>query len=166
MALDLVAGHLVQEAIRRIPADEADGFARTAFNRYYYSAYLEVRKGLRTLKPEWSQDLPHAQIPEILRGTIHKTFNDARNKALRRGDAEIIKMCESARSAASDLAKLLDLGRQVRVTADYHPEIPIDFVPQPNFVLNAISIDSARSWPHKAKAYVSPIVSTWRHLNV
>lgn len=163
--MELVGSHLKSEAINRLPRPEADLFGRTAFNRFYYATYLEVRRGLAEMRHEWAGDMPHAAIPEILRGTIKKELSKGKQQAQKLDDQALVKRCASATSAALDLAKLLDEGRSVRVTADYHPEILIDFAHAPDFQLNSVPVNLALSWPHRARTLMQAIADAWKQLH-
>ncbi len=61
-----VGHHLQKIAISKTDQNR-DVFARSAFNRYYYGAYLNVRELLSSLNPEWSRPR-HRHIPYILTG--------------------------------------------------------------------------------------------------
>ncbi|MEO6280065.1 hypothetical protein [Roseateles sp.] len=163
--MEQVGSHLRKEAIRLIPSGEADLFGRTAFNRFYYATYLEVRAGLSKMRPEWAGEMPHATIPEVLRGTIKRELAKGRAKALKADDHNLASQCASAASAAEDLARLMDEGRQVRVTADYYPEVLVNFVVAPDFELNSVAVNTASTWPFRAKSFVRIILGVWRQIN-
>jgi hypothetical protein len=62
-----VAHHLQQQAINlRANAAQADRFGRSAFNRYYYSTFIRVRKMFLILNPAGNFRI-HSQFPEKLR---------------------------------------------------------------------------------------------------
>ncbi|MCE4535805.1 hypothetical protein LXT12_00840 [Pelomonas sp. P7] len=164
--MERVGSYLRQEAVRLLPQAEADLFGRTAFNRFYYATYLEVRSGLSKMKAEWTGEMPHAMIPEILRGTVKKELTKGRAKALKADDHQLAAQCASAASAAMDLAKLLDEGRQVRVTADYYPEVLVNFARAPDFELNSVAVLSASSWPYRARVFMQVISGVWRQVYV
>jgi hypothetical protein len=163
--MEIVADHLEQQAMTRSVSSERDSFGRSAFNRYYYATFLQVKSGLAELRPEWAGDMAHAKIPEMLRGTICSDLKKGHQKALRTSDHEVVVLCSRAVSAAKELAKLMDEGRATRVTADYHPEIPVSFSTGVRFRLNSVGVDAARIWPHRARALVADIQSAWRQIN-
>ncbi|XHS78108.1 hypothetical protein ACFJGW_20660 [Burkholderiaceae bacterium UC74_6] len=163
--MEIVARHLQQEAIRRGPADAADLFGRSAFNRYYYATFLEVKGGLGALRDEWTRNIAHADLPQILRGQVKKQLAAGKRKAMRADDYKSAGICASADSAAEDLAKLLDAGRATRVTADYHPEIPVDFASAPDFQLDTVGVQAAQTWPHRARGYLQVISNAWRQIH-
>jgi len=163
--MEVVASHLQEEAVRRSPGPDADQFARSAFNRYYYATFLEVKAKLATLRPEWANEMQHAAMPEILRGKVKAALTAGRNKATRADDRKIAQLCQDACRAAAEVAKLLDEGRVTRVTADYHPDIPVDFIHSPDFELNKVGVKVARHWPQRARVQMSLIGNAWRQIH-
>lgn len=165
LCVEVVAGYLQDEAIRRIPNAEADQFARSAFNRYYYAAFLEVKAKLGALRPEWANQMQHAAMPELLRGQVKHALTVGRKQASRADDHKIAQMCQDACRAAVDLAELLDEGRATRVTADYHPNIPVEFIALSDFELNKVGVKRARHWPQRAKVHMTLISNAWRQIH-
>jgi hypothetical protein len=143
---------------------ERDYFGRSAFNRYYYATFLQVKTGLGGLRVEWST-MAHAGIPEVLRGTVQRELKQGRTRAQRASDQEVVALCSRALAAVADLAKLMEKGYATRVTADYHPEIPVDFSGGQSFKLNTIGVDDARAWPNRAQVLVGAITSAWKQVN-
>jgi hypothetical protein len=158
-----VALLLQVEALRRSKADGNDEFGRSSFNRFYYSAYLEVRKELGALRAEWF-GLKHASIPETLRGTVQKEIKRLLGKANKNGDHQLVQLCLSAKSASLNLADLLEKAYAARVVADYNPEIEVKFS-ETQFELNDVSVSIARTWPHRASAYMNSIATVWGQID-
>ena len=75
------------------------------------------------------------------------------------------RLCSDAISAAKGLASLLEEGYATRVTADYFPDIPIDFLSKNEFKLNAITVSHAHSWPPKASGFVATLERAWRQID-
>ncbi|AZP13561.1 hypothetical protein [Undibacterium parvum] len=165
MGMEIVARHLQEQAESKAPSHEGDLFGRSAFNRYYYAAYLEVRFGLSGWRPEWKGDMAHAKIPEILRGQVLRTLKTGLRAAERNSDNEVASLCSGGITAARELAQLMDNGRSARVTADYNPEIKVEFRPDTNFRLNTVGVHEARSWPVKARTWVNIISQAWRQVD-
>lgn len=163
--METVAQHLRDQALTRTIPLEQDQFARFSFNRYYYAAFLRVRDGLKIMSPAWNE-MPHSQMPDLLRGQIHSSLRKGISQAKRNDDSDLASKCSIALKAASKLAALLDEGRMTRVTADYMPEHPVDFSSSPNFSLNSITFKIAKSWPHNANIYMQNIEKAWRQINV
>jgi hypothetical protein len=160
-----VASFLEKEALSRLSEGDGDAFGRTAFNRYYYATFLLVRDALRSFRSEWTET-PHASVPEILRGTIVKELKKGRRHAEKNEDKPTSSMCYDAIKASEALADLMDKGRRVRVTADYNPEIPIDFTKVGDFKLNAVNVTEARDWPCKSESLILTIKLAWKQINV
>lgn len=163
--MENVADHLEQQAVARHSPLEKDSFGRSAFNRYYYATYLLVRAGLAGLRAEWAGEMPHATIPELLRGTVCTELKRGHTKAVRTGDSELAALCSRAITASKDLAKLMDEGRAIRVVADYRPDVPISFAVGSRFKLNTIPVEEARIWAPKARAFLKDISSAWRQVH-
>lgn len=164
--MEIVAQHLQQQAIKRREHLERDLFGRSAFNRYYYAMFLDVKTGLGGLRPEWGNEIAHKAVPELLRGTVKTHLQQGSKKALRANDAEVVSLCEKAKSAAESLAKMMDQGRATRVAADYTPDIPVEFSTSADFSLNTVSVEEARQWPYRARGLIAIIASAWKQIHV
>jgi hypothetical protein len=163
MTMEIVGQYLQHEATQR-SGRERDFFGRTAFNRYYYASYLGVKKTLGSLRKEWDT-IAHADVPQLLRGTIKTELSNGRKKAVKAEDAETIEMCSRAINAVMELANLMEEGYATRVTADYTPGILIDFSTLHNFKLNTIFVKQAANWPAKARLLCTTIAVAWNQTN-
>ncbi len=65
-----VAHHL-QKTAHSMAGLERDAFARSAYNRYYYACYLEIRTAFSEMSAEWGRSA-HKKFPEILRSSISR----------------------------------------------------------------------------------------------
>jgi hypothetical protein len=81
-----VALHLQVMANARQGPDR-DAFARSAYNRYYYACFLEIRATLKEMSLGWSK-APHNSYPDILTA-IAKDFRAERERAFRLGDGDL-----------------------------------------------------------------------------
>jgi hypothetical protein len=70
--LPSVADHL-SKAARNAGGGEADAFGRSAFNRYYYAAFLSTRELLATIERSW-KGVPHSNIPDLLENDLRTRF--------------------------------------------------------------------------------------------
>ena len=165
MEIALVGKFLQDEAMSRGDYDQKNAFARSSFNRYYYAAFLTTSRVLGHLKGEWVE-LPHKNIPEVLRVSLSKELNLARKKAQRVGDKDTLQACSTGITAAKSLATLLSLGYSTRVVADYKYDTNVQFTGHDGFTLNAVPISVAKHWPQKARGYAESIESAWRQANV
>lgn len=163
--IESVASHLSAHALSHSSSDERDCFGRFAFNRYYYASFLMVKAELGIMRKEWNE-LPHASIPELLTGQILTGLKRGLKTAQRSSDVELIAQCSQAIAAAKELADLLNKGKAVRLTADYFPNIPVDFFSAHGFKLNSVTIEEAKTWPFKSKSYIDKIQFAWKQINV
>lgn len=164
--MQIVANHLFDEVQRRIDLAEKNWFGRSAFNRCYYATFLNVRDGLKRMNPKWSE-LPHKDIPEVLKGTIRKEFSRGKTKASKVSDWDTMHMCQRAATAALELSDLMTKGYATRIVADYYPEIliSIDASPGHECFLNSIGAKEAQYWSSRSEVYVNEIVSVWSQIN-
>lgn len=162
--MKVVAHHLQTHASKLPDTVERDLFARTAFNRYYYATYLDVKKVLGALNPSWGR-INHSEVPEIVSGPLHKVLSKGREQAKRESDPSTADLCSRAMNATHLLAALMTSGYATRVAADYDPEILIDFTDVFDFALNAVRVKEASDWPGKARAYLYTISSAWKQVH-
>ncbi len=142
-------------------------FCRSAFNRYYYSAFLITREMLGALNPTW-KGTAHGNIPELLKnGVVRQVRNQVRSNE-RSGiinSAEASRYRERCNSATSDLAEMLNRAYSIRVLADYDPEEEIT-VTHGEYELDSYTLSAARRWPDRASTYCGKILSVWRDLGL
>lgn len=162
--MEMVALHLEDEALRRTPDSGRDLFGRSAFNRYYYATFLRVQNALRLHRPQWAKN-GHSKLPKILKDEVIKELKASLERGKKTGDSEVTKLCSDAISAAKALASLLEEGYATRVTADYFPDVPVNFVSAKEFKLNAITVTHAHGWPTKASGFVATLEKAWRQIN-
>lgn len=160
--MEVVAQHLKGHTVTLAAGEDRDQFGRSAFNRFYYSAYLTVKRELGAVISTLPRD--HAGIPNFLRTTVKKELAEGTRRARRAEDAELVDICARAKSAAIELADLMEQGYSTRVLADYFPEKPVNFSGLPNFELNNVSVEHAQTWPHRARVFARSIVDAWRQI--
>ena len=97
--------------------------------------------------------------------TVSKDIVRFRKLAQKVSDAELINLCQRAKSAVHELADLLTRSYAVRVVADYNLEIPIDFSAADRFRLNGIEITEAHQWPEKAKTFCCSVSDLWKQMD-
>lgn len=164
-SLQTVADHLRSEATSRFQTPDGDYFGRSAFNRYYYATFLEIKTTLGKLRTEWDGNIAHADIPMLLRGRITDDLKKGKAKAMKADDSYAISLCSQGIAAARDLAQMMEICRAIRVVADYNPEIPIEFTEATNFVLSSTPVLEAGRWPNRARACLASIANAWRQVN-
>lgn len=163
MSLNKVANFLKDQAIKNADADERDSFGRSAYNRFYYCSYLEVRGFLSEIEKGWG-DANHSAIPDILHANFEKKFKTEIGKAKRNDDKKLVSILSDGLGAIKLLKLLLQDGYASRVVADYKPEIKVIFYSN-NFSLNSVDVDMAKQWPIKTQTLVGVIKNAWRHVN-
>ncbi|WP_306258659.1 hypothetical protein [Pararhizobium sp. IMCC21322] len=159
-----VAHHLQQRAVAVSPK-ERDSFARSAYNRYYYSVFLQAREMMREINPAWSS-LPHADYPKTLSGKIRKDFINERKKAVKREDGELVKVIDHACRSIAELKKIIVAANATRVVADYEPEEGVEFLAEGRFSLRSIDVTDAHAWTTKVETHCRTVSRAWKQLNV
>jgi hypothetical protein len=158
-------GHYLQlEAIQQ-NGQNRDEFARSAFNRYYYSAYLDTRALVAALDPTWAS-IAHKTLPELLQGTVRKKFRAEKARAEKSGDGQLATMLDGAVRATVNLARLLSVAYSVRVVADYQPDEKVNFSSAERFSLKNIDITTAHAWNQQTRIWITSIHQAWSQISV
>ena len=158
----IVGDHLAGEAANRGDATEFDLFSRSAFNRYYYSAFLSVRRVLKLLDPVWATP-SHQSMPEVLRGEVLNRLKRQVRNAQKTGQISQTKgdqLFHAAGTAAVELSNLLKSARETRRLADYEPEIRV--VRDGSATkLGEWSLEAARNWERRVEAQSNTILKIY-----
>lgn len=162
--MEIVGLHLQNIASNRPNPVERDLFGRSAFNRYYYATYLNVKEFLGSLRGEWGR-ISHDAVPDLLMGAVKKVLQNGRERAKRASDKDTVELCSRAIHAVHELSKMMTEGYASRVAADYNPEVKIDFSDAYDFTLNFVRVKEAAGWPNKARAFLQTINSAWRQVD-
>lgn len=165
--MELVAHRLSNIAQTEKDRSAANLFGRTAFNRYYYAAFLEVRSALKNLNPDWSRPA-HKAVPELLTGQVLEKIKKQistweKTGVLAAGRASALRT--QANGATSGLADLLKSAREVRRVADYEPETLCEVTPK-GVVLGTDSLHAAKQWPERVRAHTSLIQKIYNELGL
>ena len=153
-----VGHHLQKEAIAAGAGDK-DAFARSAFNRYYYSAFLNIRKMLGSLDPKWSLTR-HSKFPEVL-NKVGKKLSQERPRACKHKDWILVNRINNAKRAAAELATTMTTAYAIRVVADYEPEEQVDFKRSTRFALRSVDISDAHDWENRTRMLCSTVKRVW-----
>jgi len=140
-------------ARRAVPKD-LDVFGRSAFNRYYYATFLEVRQSLKKFNPNWQGT--HSSIPEELTGSITREIANIQRSVARIPDNQAVSICKIAKRSLRELADLMKDAYSVRVIADYYPDISIQ-LDAGRFKLDRTNITTAHDWLYRAQTYIMAI---------
>lgn len=157
--MKIVGDQLATWALAQTEGDKKDLFGRSAFNRYYYAAFLSTRQMLGEFEPKWQRTV-HRNIPDLLKNTLKKKLESAIDeRILPRGEGEQV-ITEHNKSVRA-LADLLEQAYQVRISADYEPEVRIQ---QTNKVISLGNhkLTSAKEWPGRANSYCKAIRRAWK----
>lgn len=161
--MQVVGHHLQLEAIKQAPA-QRDLFARSAYNRYYYAVFLNVRGMVEKLNPSWTNQ-PHKGYPELLKGSVVRKFKQARARAVRLSDHEAVSTFAAGISATLSLATLMETAYAIRIVADYHPLELVDFHSSSRFSLKSIGITEAHTWEPTARTLIANIIQAWAQMD-
>ena len=163
----IVAAALALQAMKSADKREFDLFGRSAFNRFYYDAYLSVRETLRLMDAGWAEQ-SHKQIPELLRGAVVKRIKNAAKVATESSQISIPesqRLVARASSSAAALADLLRMAYRVRVVADYKIEMPVLREGQVAR-LDGCTLESAKHWGDKTRIHSSAILGVCESLGL
>lgn len=150
--------HLQREAVNLGRANGGEPFARSSFNRYYYSIFLEVRELFASVDTSWAT-LPHKSYPEILRGKFKKRIKKVQEIARRGEDNILYADCRRANSYLLNLASLMERAYALRVIADYNPDIAVEFDGADRFKLSDTKISEAHEWQSRVRIWIDSIRS-------
>jgi hypothetical protein len=165
-SLPTVAEHLSQVAKARV-ADEADAFGRTAFNRYYYAAFLSTRELLIQIERSWASTA-HGNIPGLLETELLKRIRRALKELQAKGlvaEGKAKSLISQAGSAGGEMASILRMAYNVRVTADYAPEEKVVFEPS-TFRLANHSEAEAKRWLQRIDRNKGVILSVAKEVSL
>jgi hypothetical protein len=163
----IVGDHLANEAGTRGLPDDRDRFGRSAFNRYYYSAFLAVRTVLRKIEPGWATP-SHQDVPVVLKGEVLKRVRKQVQASEKSGmitHAQGEQFYRAAATAASELSNLLTSARETRRIADYEPETRISDDGK-GMKLGAYSLEAAKSWENRVRAHAGTILNVYDQLGL
>jgi hypothetical protein len=96
---------------------------------------------------------------------VKKALLKGRDKAQRASDRETVELCSRAVYATHELSKMMTEGYATRVTADYYPEVKIDFTDAYDFTLNLVRVKDAADWPSRARVFLRTISAAWKQVN-
>lgn len=158
-------GHHLQKEAMKPASQERDAFARSAFNRYYYSAFLNIREMLGDLDSSWSS-MTHKSYPEVLQGQVKRRFNQARSRAVRNDDTVLVDRIDAAKRAIDELTKTMRTAYGIRVVADYEPLEEVEFDPKHRFSLRSVGITDAHQWESNTRILCQNVRNTWNEIHV
>lgn len=162
-----VAEHLSSEAkVQKEPLD-ADAFARSAFNRYYYATFLGVRKFVSALDADWARRT-HSGLPDLLEGDVLKIIRNQAKKLEKQGaitTSRVRAISKQAGQASSEIASILRIAYNVRVVADYKPEQLVLFN-HADFALADHTRAEARNWKTRVDQAIGVLLGISKELGL
>ena len=158
--LENVAGKLVE--LSHLPEFPPDAYARSAFNRYYYSTFLEARKMLCAIDVAWERTA-HKSYPDHLKGKMLQKLKKKARILRNTDDYSAADILDAACHGLPELAKIMEEAYNLRVVADYEPDIKVNFDDRRNFSLNNISIEAAKSWTNRASRIRGQVLKAWSY---
>lgn len=139
-----------------------DLYGRSAYNRYYYAAFLAVREMIRKIDGD-DKRINHASVSEILEKRILKKLK-LRIKSLSKKEfitqSEADRLKSSAQTATSSLSEMMKRAYDLRAIADYEPETKVEFSGSVIYLLD-YKLSKAQRWFDEANAYCKKIIKLW-----
>ena len=157
-------GHHLQTHAHGLGGGPRDAYARSAYNRYYYSVFLRTRDLFRSINPSWSR-ASHGDYPKILLGDVRKQLQRGWTRARKDGDRRLMQDTAAALRAVDALSGLLEKAYALRVVADYEPEELVEFNGVDRFSLKEVEITSAHAWRSLCDTFCSEINLAWVQIN-
>ena len=165
--MKIVGDHLANVAVNSGDARQVDLFGRSAFNRYYYSAFLAVRTALRTIDSKWATPT-HKDAPTVLKGEVLrrakkqiKILQDTGQITNTKGE----QLKHAAITAASEVSNLLSFARGIRRVADYEPEQTIQKTGSV-IKLAECKLDTAKFWENRVEVQTNTILSVYEQIGL
>lgn len=119
----IVANHLRDHACSLEAETDVDLFGRSAFNRFYYACYWEIRNNLPNIVDDWSR-LRHKALPDCLEGSVKKETLRTLERLRRThiiSDSDYGRLRPRITRSIAEIAQLLRQGYSIRRIADYEP---------------------------------------------
>lgn len=163
--MQVVGDYLIKEALQLNAEIEKDLFGRSAFNRYYYAAFLSIRRLFSEIDDRLNEP-QHSQIPGLLTETLNNRIKKIIKKQERAGFMSATHSQELRDSVYQSLQSLADLMRyaySIRIVADYQPEAKIEL--KGGFLgIAGCESSVARGWCEEVEVKVDQICDIWRSL--
>lgn len=166
--MKIVGDELAILALNATDADSSDLLGRSAFNRYYYAAFLITRDTLGFMQTNW-KGTAHAEIPNLLEKGLRKPAEHQIKRQVRVGlleQSESHRVLSNLSSTARELAQLLREAYDARILADYEPEIKTSRTAQNIICLKSYKITTAKTWPAKAEAQCGQLRKIWKEIGL
>ncbi len=174
-----VAKHLHGEALTSQESDLKHAFARSAFNRYYYSSYLEIKRMLGRVEKKWGK-LNHGEISNLLQKNVRQDPTKKNKKTLatriEEKSAELKKsgfsatfideICSGTLNDIRELNAIFSKMQKARIAADYNFSYPVIFHGQAEFSLGVFDVKNIDDYHGQTIRYCEKIANAWELYNV
>ena len=163
--MERVANKLVILAVQSKSNEDINLFGRSAFNRYYYATYLEVRKFLGSLEENYLT-LPHNDIPKVLKGNVSRIIKREEKKQREKG-LQVKASVSLGLESIKKLAEILQEAYKIRVESDYKPEkTVVKKNSSPEVWLGEVSTGKAKNWRSDAVRFCRHISKAYEVLGL
>jgi len=165
--MKIVGDELSILASSRHGSDDFDLLGRSAYNRYYYSAYLITRQTVGQMRSDWKR-ISHAGLPTLLDSALINVVKSHLERQRRTNlitQGQYSRLLSDFRNTANELAQLLKLAYNIRTLADYEPEIKISYI---NHVisLQSCNITTAKEWTAKTDKLCGRLLRLWKEIGL
>ncbi|HDY7822781.1 TPA: hypothetical protein ACGUTO_003927 [Vibrio vulnificus] len=162
-----VGSELERLALSDSDPDNSDLLGRSAFNRYYYAAFLTTRETLGYMQSNW-KGTAHAEIPNLLEKGLRKPARAALRQQVKAGlldKGDESRLLGELNATAGTLAQLLRLAYDARILADYEPEIKT--TRDGNVIcLKSHKLTTAGQWPSQANTHCARLKRIWKDIGL
>lgn len=163
--MQVVGDHLSDFALSIRGMNPNDGlFARSAFNRFYYAAFLASRQLL--VETTGSGAMSHKALPNYLVTTFRQILKRRIQLLFQKNllsNSARAAMLTALRDNTALLHDLLERAYSVRVLADYAPETPVE-IKDATFSLGASTLAEASNWAGRAQMHCKNLRKIWGDL--
>lgn len=162
-----VGNELERLALRDTDPDHSDLLGRSAFNRYYYAAFLITRETLGFMQSNW-KGTAHAEIPNLLEKGLRKPARAALKVQVRLGlldKGDESRLLGDLNAIGNELAQLLKVAYDARILADYEPEIKTTKNGDAIY-LRTHKLTTARQWPNQAEKHCAKLKRIWKEIGL
>lgn len=165
--MQIVGDELERLALSEEDPQNSDLLGRSAFNRYYYAAFLITRETLGLMQTNW-KGTAHAEIPNLLEKGLKKPARAAIKKQIRVGvldNGDESRLLADLNCSGAELAQILRHAYDARILADYEPEIK---TARDGSVikLKTYKLTTAKEWPARASAQCSRLLRIWKEIGL
>ena len=162
-----VGDKLVELAIDDPAGIPAEAYVRSAFNRYYYACFLEVRFMLSQIDQSWTKT-SHQQIPCRLR----ENLNRRARKIIKRNskNLSIYNQIDPnhclivLKDMTNELANEIETAYSIRKIVDYKPNVNIEFYGWETSI-DGIALQDAQRWHSRAVEKAKEVLKVWHEIN-